>query len=291
MIISIKSLKNYIYVNLFLLFLSILQYSYIQYFTTYNQILDFLQIFLIFIIRNYIILYFINKGTKNKPRISNVDIIPKEDYPYEFHYYVIRTTAIEAITHVIIKKNIVFDNTTNTTNNTTNNTNIIKSSLYMDLLYFIPTSLLFELIFDFFHYFTHRLVHTKYIYKYIHKIHHKFRHPIAITTFYQDPLDLIITNSIPTILTLLYIPKISYLKLNMILVYKIFIEICGHVGKKAYPTSCFSQFMWLPKLLHIELYTEDHDLHHSLHNFNYGKRFSLYDKIFGTYKPSTKIIS
>jgi sterol desaturase/sphingolipid hydroxylase (fatty acid hydroxylase superfamily) len=72
----------------------------------------------------------------------------------------------------------------------------------------------------------------------------------------------------------------------MIIVYKNFIEISGHSGKKLYPTSCFSQFKWLPQWLNIELYTEDHDLHHSLNNCNYGKRFSLWDKLFNTYKCS-----
>ena len=74
------------------------------------------------------------------------------------------------------------------------------------------------------------------------------------------------------------------MQFNLIITYKLFIEISGHIGKKIYPTSCFSQFMWLPKLLEIELYTEDHDLHHSMNNCNYSKRFSFWDKLFGTYK-------
>ena len=127
----------------------------------------------------------------------------------------------------------------------------------------------------------------KYIYKFLHKKHHTFKHPIAIITFYQDPIDLIITNSIPTIISLLLFPYISYLQFNYITIYKIFTEICGHSGKKSYPTSSFLQFMWLPKFLKIELYTEDHDLHHSLNNCNYSKRFSLWDKIFNTYKTNT----
>lgn len=63
-----------------------------------------------------------------------------------------------------------------------------------------------------------------------------------------------------------------------------FIEISGHIGKRMHPTSSFSQFIWLPKFFNIELYTEDHDLHHSHNNCNYSKRFSLWDKVFGTHK-------
>lgn len=71
--------------------------------------------------------------------------------------------------------------------------------------------------------------------------------------------------------------------INLIMIYKIFIEISGHSGKKIKATS-FPQFMWLPKIFDIELRTEDHDLHHTLNNCNYSKRFKLWDKIFSTYK-------
>jgi sterol desaturase/sphingolipid hydroxylase (fatty acid hydroxylase superfamily) len=122
------------------------------------------------------------------------------------------------------------------------------------------------------------------IYKYLHKKHHKFKHPIAITTFYQEPFDLIITNSLPTILSLLIVPHLTYLQFHFIIVYKNFIEISGHSGKILYPVSSFPQFMWLPKWLRIDLYCEDHDYHHSFNNCNYSKRFSLWDKVFNTYK-------
>jgi sterol desaturase/sphingolipid hydroxylase (fatty acid hydroxylase superfamily) len=68
------------------------------------------------------------------------------------------------------------------------------------------------------------------------------------------------------------------------LIYKIFLEISGHTNKKLFPNGSFPQFIWLPKLLNIQIFTEDHNLHHVLNNCNYGKRFSLWDKLFGTYK-------
>jgi sterol desaturase/sphingolipid hydroxylase (fatty acid hydroxylase superfamily) len=199
-------------------------------------------------------------------------LIPKEDFKYEFHYYVLTTTTVETITQLFINNNFIY----------------IDKSFYQDIISFIPISFIFEIIFDFFHYITHRLLHSKYLYKYCHKIHHKFKHPITITSYYQDPLDLIITNSIPTILTLSLTNNISYRQFNMLLIYKTFIEISGHCGKYMYPTSSFTQFIWLPKLLQIELYTEDHDLHHSLNNCNYAKRFAIWDKVFNTYNRSFK---
>ena len=79
------------------------------------------------------------------------------------------------------------------------------------------------------------------------------------------------------------IPTISYTQFSFMVIYKNFVEISGHCGKQLHPTSSFSQCMWVPKMMNIELYAEDHDLHHSLHNCNYAKRFSLWDKLFWTY--------
>jgi lathosterol oxidase len=194
---------------------------------------------------------------------------PLESYKYEFHTNVLTTTAVETMTYLFIKTHIIDVD--------------FSRPMYSELIYFIPLSFLFELIFDFFHYSTHRLLHHPYLYKFLHKKHHKFKHPIAITTFYQEPLDLIITNSLPTIATLLIVPQFTYVMFHFIIVYKNFIEISGHSGKKLYPNTSFSQFMWLPKWLHIELYSEEHDLHHSLNNCNYSKRFSIWDKAFNTY--------
>jgi Delta7-sterol 5-desaturase len=268
MIISFNSLKNYILVNSFLFLLGLSQHNLIIKYTTNNYINDTLFILFTFISRNILIYNFITYGTQNKELISNNEIsLPEEDYKNEFLYYFLSTTAIETITHIIIKNNFFYIKFINS-----------------NLIYFIPISFIFEIIFDFFHYMSHRLLHYKFLYKYIHKTHHKFSNPTAIIAFYQDPIDLIITNSIPTILTLSIINNISYELFNIIIVYKMFIEISGHIGKKMYPTCSFSQFIWLPKFLNIELYTEDHDLHHSQNNCNYAKRFSLWDKVFGTYK-------
>jgi sterol desaturase/sphingolipid hydroxylase (fatty acid hydroxylase superfamily) len=283
--ISTNSLKNFVFVNGFLFLLGYYQYQFMVYAeNTYHSHLFFKFLFtlFVFVTRNYMLLNFIDYGTKNKPNISiDYENIPKEEYKYEFHINVITTTTIETMTHLFIQNMFQYQSK-NIDWITSSSNNII----YCDIFSFIPYSFIFEIAFDFFHYFAHRLLHHKYIYKYLHKKHHKFKHPISITTFYQDPVDLIITNSIPTILTLSVIPKISYLQFHFIVVYKNFIEISGHSGRISYPTCSFPQFVWLPKLLHIELYTHDHDLHHSRNNCNYSKRFSLWDKMFGTYKSS-----
>lgn len=276
MFISRNSLQNFVFINGFLLSLGFTQHALIYFFTQNihgRYIYEFCVIFIMFISRNYLLLNWIDYGTRNKRPISyDIENAPIEEYPHEFDYYVAKTTAIETATHLIVKTHILLDS---------------NSYYSIELLYFIPISFVFEVIFDLFHYMTHRLLHSKYLYKYSHKLHHKFKSPTAIVSFYQDPLDLVITNSIPTLLTLQImnnVKPISYLQFHLIIIYKMFIEISGHIGRKIYPTCSFTQCIWLPKLFHIDLYTECHDLHHSLIHCNYSKRFSLWDKVFGTYK-------
>ena len=99
----------------------------------------------------------------------------------------------------------------------------------------------------------------------------------------MDPFDLILSNSLPQYLSLVIYPDISLFLYNIILVYKTFIEISGHCGKKLFPIGSFTQFVWLPTFFDITLYSEDHDLHHSKNKYNFSKRFSFWDKLFGTY--------
>jgi sterol desaturase/sphingolipid hydroxylase (fatty acid hydroxylase superfamily) len=116
-----------------------------------------------------------------------------------------------------------------------------------------------------------------------------------ICAFYQDPLDLLLTNSLPTFCTFVLLKSIGIrwtpFEYSIMSIYKMFIEISGHVGKRLYPVPSFVQCIWLPQWLHIELYCEDHDVHHSFNNCNYGKRFSLWDKLFGTFRRNTLVRS
>jgi sphinganine C4-monooxygenase len=226
--------------------------------------------------RNYILINFIGYNLRNKETSYDSRICEyKEDYKHEFLVNLLSSSTIETGTYLLIK-NVLFSSSYNIT--------------AVDFLLFIPKSFIFEVIFDFCHYSSHRILHTnKFLYINIHKKHHKFSYPIPILTFYQDPLDLIITNSIPQFISLIVFPHISLFQFNIILTYKSFIEISGHTSKKLYPNGSFSQFIWLPRFLNISLYTEDHTAHHVNNNCNYSKRFSLWDKVFGTYVESYDI--
>lgn len=164
------------------------------------------------------------------------------------------------------------------------------TNLPLEILYFIPVSFAFELIFDLLHYVTHRLAHTKYIYKYIHKTHHKYESDTNIlASFHQDPMDLIITNLIPMYITSKII-TFSSVQFFIFLFYKTFIEVAGHSGKIS-NSSSFVQCVWLPKLINIELKSIDHYYHYSKNNCNYAKRFSVWDKMFGTFYEDTNKIN
>jgi len=143
---------------------------------------------------------------------------------------------------------------------------------------------IFELVFDLFHYWMHRLMHShKCLYRF-HRVHHVYKAPSALTTFHIDPLDLVLSYSIPLFFTC-YLFPCSSLQLSILSTYLTYQEISGHLGLKMAPTSCFAQCIWVPRKLGIELYTEDHDLHHREPGVNFSKRFSLWDRLHGTFKP------
>lgn len=268
--VSYKSFINFIKINTLLSSIGLIQYILIE--RDFNVYARFFVTFTAFFIRNYGLMALIDYGVRQKPMIHN-QVSVKEAFKHEFKLNVVSSTAVEMITYIFIRS-FMFGRYTSIT--------------IRDIIWFIPISFIFELVFDFFHYWSHRIVHNKFLYRYIHKKHHKFLYPKTIVTYYQEPLDLLITNSLPTILALLLVPLFTLPQFNMMLIYKEFIEISGHCGKLIHPTSSFSQCIWLPKLINIQLHTEDHDLHHSLNKCNYSKRFSIWDRLFGTYKAYTK---
>ena len=61
--------------------------------------------------------------------------------------------------------------------------------------------------------------------------------------------------------------------------------VAGHCGCHSDATS-FPQCVWLPRLLGIALTTRDHDAHHTRPKAcNFAKRFTLWDRAFGTLAP------
>jgi sterol desaturase/sphingolipid hydroxylase (fatty acid hydroxylase superfamily) len=155
-----------------------------------------------------------------------------------------------------------------------------EASLWNDLLFFIPVSFAYELIFDFFHYGTHRFLHSvPTLYRTIHKKHHETTVINANTTFNHTPLDLLITNTIPILCASAIIPVSPY-TLTILFWFKTVLEISGHTGKDS--SGSFIQCIYLPEALGISLYSRDHNNHHLNPTVNFSKRFSLWDRLFGT---------
>jgi sterol desaturase/sphingolipid hydroxylase (fatty acid hydroxylase superfamily) len=189
-------------------------------------------------------------------RKDNFDII---------NYY--KTILINTFSYYIINKYI----------------SIRPSNIIQNVIYFIPKSFIFELIFDLGHYTTHRLLHSiPILYRYIHKKHHEDNLINIYTTYNHTILDYLITNTMPLIVTSCIVPMSRYEQI-MMKSYKSITELSGHTGKKS-NSSSFIQCIWFARLLRIELKNEDHNNHHEYSTCNYSKRFSIWDKVFNTYK-------
>lgn len=154
-------------------------------------------------------------------------------------------------------------------------------------LYFVVKSFVFELIFDFVHYWIHRYAHAnKVLYRSVHKTHHSYQ-VCARASFCMSPADVVLSYCVPYGVANLFL-RLSKAEAAVMATYLTYQEIGGHLNRRMKPTSSFAQCVWLPRWFNIELYTEDHDRHHSRNAGNYSKRFSLWDKIFGTQCQSGK---
>ena len=224
-----------------------------------------LNIFIINVFRLMFIMNILDNLSENK------EYITEGIRTRQFHFVdFIKTSLIETLSFYLLITYI----STNTL------------SIQNDIIYFIPHTFLFELIFDFGHYCTHRIIHSiPLLYQIIHKKHHNDYY-ININTSYNHTIsDYILTNTLPLLLAGYMIPSSVYMY-NLIFWYKNLIEFSGHTGKNN-KSGSFPQCIWIPKILNIELYTTDHNTHHTNPNYNFSKRFSIWDKLFDTYKQDT----
>jgi len=252
--ISDKSIRVYLTLNGALVLTSYLYYKVLQ--------TNIIYLTLFTIARNQGMSKLIEFTTSDKP-ISNSNYVYPEG---EFIIHLVQASAIESITSYMIVP-----------------LNQNPNYLYIAAA-FIPMSLIFNIIFDFFFYWGHRALHLAH--SPWHKIHHHHIHLKPSITFYQDPIDILLTISLPFLLTSQIVQTVYPLcsfEIALLVTYKIFVELSGHSGHASNPASSFPQFFWLPKLLGIELYSEDHNLHHVKPDCNFSKQFSLWDKLFGTY--------
>lgn len=209
----------------------------------------------IMILKNMLVTHFISSSKAHVPHTKSGVRSSERDY-----YYLIQTSVYESIAYIALSH--------------------LTLPQKNEILLFIPKSFLFEIVFDFFHYCAHRLSHSNsFLYKY-HADHHRQLLLDPYKAFYQSPVDLFFSNFLPLLFTT-YCISVSQLFLAIFFWYKTIIEVGGHIGKDMRATS-FPQCMFLPRLLHIELRARDHEIHHLHPNKNFGKRFMLWDRVFGT---------
>jgi sterol desaturase/sphingolipid hydroxylase (fatty acid hydroxylase superfamily) len=251
--ITVKSVRNFVTVNGFIGILAACQAMFL---------VDphWASLFLWLVIRNFVVTYTIDYTTS----VGQQDVVihgNKEPY-------VLQAAALETITVFCLPVVSGYE-----------------GQWIRTLICFIPVSFAFEVLFDFFHYWIHRSMHA--VHYSWHKTHHEYVHLKPILAFHQNVFDLALSNSIPFILTERLISSIyplSIVERSLIMTYKIYLEVAGHSAHSSGRTSCFPQCIWLPRALGIELYADDHAAHHSMPFCNFAKRFSLWDKVFGTWE-------
>lgn len=162
---------------------------------------------------------------------------------------------------------------------------------FLEYIAFVPKSLWIELVMDFFHYWMHRYAHkNKFLFRFAHADHHTEHHPTPWTTYEQTVMDIVLTNLIPVLITLLTGPRLTIFQLHLFLTYKSLGEVNGHNGVASKGKS-FPQFPILGFCTNICLEAADHHEHHRVLIGNYSKRFRVWDDVFGTYRsPKSKTV-
>eukprot|EP01132_Coremiostelium_polycephalum_P008005 gene8005-9850_t len=131
---------------------------------------------------------------------------------------------------------------------------------------------------DFFHYWMHRFFHTPWFYKNIHKEHHYYSAPFGFTASYAHPVEVVflgIATFAPA-----FIIRPHYLTFYSWFIIRQLDAVFTHSG---YDIDIFPL-----SILPFYGGTTFHDYHHKEFTCNYGSRFTLLDKVLGTYKEKTK---
>ncbi|KAL1515395.1 hypothetical protein AB1Y20_002023 [Prymnesium parvum] len=142
----------------------------------------------------------------------------------------------------------------------------------------------FELAFDGFFYAAHRIAHLPLLYRRVHKLHHAHTHDIRLISALQmTPADVALTHTAPLLGALCLVPLAPGLEMSLAKSYLLFQEFYGHAGVE-HRGKNFGIAPWLTSGLGIELRAEDHLRHHVQAEVNFSKRFSLFDRLFNTWR-------
>lgn len=133
-----------------------------------------------------------------------------------------------------------------------------EGELYEQILRLLVCILLEEILF----YSIHRLLHLPVFYRSIHKLHHQIVAPIALSTLYVDPIDHLLLNVAPVLIS----PSICSVQGNFLYLWCLLVNISSIVSHCGYNNLKTTEF---------------HELHHRHRNVNYGV-IGLCDKLLNT---------
>jgi len=130
-------------------------------------------------------------------------------------------------------------------------------------------------------YWIHRWMHTPWAFKHIHKKHHRFNTPFALSNVYMHPGEMVNMGMAVVTGPLLIGP---HLFTHWVWVfYRIVDSFAQHSGY---------EFPWDPRAIIFGMEQPRlHDSHHLFVKANYGFNFSMWDKLFGTFRPLDKAVT
>ncbi len=124
--------------------------------------------------------------------------------------------------------------------------------------------LLFE---EIFFYYLHRLFHTRDFWKY-HQLHHELTTPVAIATLYASPLENLLVNVIPVVLS----PLLSRVPVGLLWIWTLAATLSRTLSH-----SGFKSLEWVAKF---------HAIHHTHKTGNFSV-FGLMDWLHGSYRSDS----
>jgi len=146
-----------------------------------------------------------------------------------------------------------------------------------NLLVFLSQFLFCMVVEDIAHYWLHRMLHWPWLYKNIHKIHHTYTSPFGLAASYAHPLEVLILG-FATFLGPLIIRPHFFTFYSWVL-FRQLDAVATHCGYDIPHPFSFLPFYGG---------TTVHDYHHKTFIWNYSSRFIFMDKLFGTFKDTSK---
>ena len=155
--------------------------------------------------------------------------------------------------------------------------------LYPSSLDIFKDIMFMTFVFETSFYWSHRLFHTPWLYKKYHKKHHEYQVTVSIASIYNHPLDYMITNALPGLLSRILLGKMHVITVYLWSFYSAVFIHFSHCGY-AMP--------WFPwGVFPLGSSIEYHDYHHSTNIGNYGSFSMFWDTICGTNKHYWKSIA